>query len=425
MLASKFLAPSAWSLRLSVICLVAMSTGLPIAWISLGKVLLFVGSLGFILIRGLQGQSIDSGFQQLWTPRYILLVLAYFTASLLWTPVDNETSLAVLVKHSKLLEVVLLLCLIQTRREARIGIGCFAVGQFFLLASSWALAFGMPVPWRTSTSSTYVVFSSYLDQSIIFATSAAIFWHLKLKGIWPQWMGAFLAAAALINVLFLLEGRTGHLVALAMISATLMWYVPKRFRVLTAILVPITLLLALSFGSPKTMERLSRVVTESKNYTDKRDSSSSSGWRLNAWERSAQAIKESPWIGHGVGSWTTTIKRIQGASAAAILGSNPISNPHQEYLLWGVEIGVLGIFLLPLLAVVIIRDSRQFDYQVKRAIYAIVIAIAIACLFNSSLYDALMGDYFCIALGLLMALGLRDGRESLDVISVKKTTYPR
>jgi hypothetical protein len=31
----------------------------------------------------------------------------------------------------------------------------------------------------------------------------------------------------------------------------------------------------------------------------------------------------------------------------------------------------------------------------------------VACLFNSALYDDLMGDFFCVSLGLLMALGAR------------------
>jgi O-antigen ligase len=31
---------------------------------------------------------------------------------------------------------------------------------------------------------------------------------------------------------------------------------------------------------------------------------------------------------------------------------------------------------------------------------------AVVCLFNSTLFDALIGDYFCFQLGLLLALGV-------------------
>jgi hypothetical protein len=30
----------------------------------------------------------------------------------------------------------------------------------------------------------------------------------------------------------------------------------------------------------------------------------------------------------------------------------------------------------------------------------------VACLFNASIYDALIGDFFCVSIGLLLALGL-------------------
>jgi O-antigen ligase len=37
----------------------------------------------------------------------------------------------------------------------------------------------------------------------------------------------------------------------------------------------------------------------------------------------------------------------------------------------------------------------------------VLLALVIACLFNSSLYDAYIGDFFCLALGLLLAYGAR------------------
>ena len=53
------------------------------------------------------------------------------------------------------------------------------------------------------------------------------------------------------------------------------------------------------------------------------------------------------------------------------------------------------------------RDAMRFPDSVKQAMMAVVAATAVACLFNSALYDDLMGDFFCVSLGLLMALGVR------------------
>ena len=81
--------------------------------------------------------------------------------------------------------------------------------------------------WR-DVATKYVVFSTYLDQSIMFAAAAAVFWHLRHEGLWPRWAGICAMLLALTNVLLLLEGRTGYLVALTTLSLGLMWAV--RFR---------------------------------------------------------------------------------------------------------------------------------------------------------------------------------------------------
>ena len=53
------------------------------------------------------------------------------------------------------------------------------------------------------------------------------------------------------------------------------------------------------------------------------------------------------------------------------------------------------------------QDAMSFVPPVMRATLSLLAAAAVACLFNSTLYDALVGDYFCVALGLLMALGIQ------------------
>ena len=108
------------------------------------------------------------------------------------------------------------------------------------------------------------------------------------------------------------------------------------------------------------------------------------------------------------------VERLEGLSGAMILGPVKIRNPHQEYLLWGVELGAGGTLLLLLLILCLVRDARQFDPPIARATLSVVAAMAVACLFNSALYDGLIGDFFCVTLGLLMALGLRTSSSRSD-----------
>jgi O-antigen ligase len=383
------------------------------AWISLAKMLLFVFGLVY-LIADHFNKRIDSAFEKLWSPRIILGILCVFSFSLLWSVGDMDIALLALVKHSKLLEILLLISLIRTPREARLAMTTFAAGQALLLLSSWLMAAGVPIPWSTSADYKYVVFSTYLDQSIIFATTAAVVWHLRSDYLCPRWLAALLAAAALINVFLLLEGRTGYAVALTVLSLAVMWSMPERFRLAALIATPTIVIFSLYLGSTQVQDRLSKIIHESQNYANQGGLESSSGWRLNAWHRSIQATKESPWLGHGVGSWTMTIKQLEGSAATEIFGEGRASNPHQEYLLWGVELGLGGTLLLISLMVCVVRDALRFKTTISRAIISVVAAMATACMFNSTLYDALIGDYFCIALGLLIALGIRTMPTSSD-----------
>jgi O-antigen ligase len=131
--------------------------------------------------------------------------------------------------------------------------------------------------------------------------------------------------------------------------------------------------------------------------------------RLDLWQRSLQSLAESPWKGTGVGSWNREFAR-QEAIHAKAMPSNEASkqhhNPHQEYLLWGVEMGLPGILLLCALFVTIYRDSRPLATPERRALQSVLLALLVACLFNCALHDAMIGDFFCITLGLLLALGL-------------------
>ena len=163
----------------------------------------------------------------------------------------------------------------------------------------------------------------------------------------------------------------------------------------------------LFLGSATFHGRVAKVLNEGQAYAHDGQIETSAGWRLNAWHRSLQAIAEKPLLGHGVGSFTATVKRLEGPTADKTFGTGNSSNPHQEFLLWGVELGVLGPILLIGLIVSIHHDIRNFTTPVARSILSVLVAMTIACLLNSALYDGLIGDFFVVTLGLLMALGIR------------------
>jgi O-antigen ligase len=114
----------------------------------------------------------------------------------------------------------------------------------------------------------YAVFSSYLDQGIMSAAVAALFWHLK--ALTPNktlfYAATTIALLALVNVFFVFEGRTGQLVGVAMVSSAIFWVLPKRWPMATLLVPPLLFLLAV-FSFDKVAQRLISMKTEISQYS--------------------------------------------------------------------------------------------------------------------------------------------------------------
>lgn len=400
--------------RLLLVCALAASVGLPIGFLSLAKFTLFIGTL-IILLRSFEplASSAVTVVGKPLTVMLIFVILATFAASMAWTSGSQVEASNSLSKYGKLLIIPIFCVLIRSRKEALYALACFCVAQLFLVISAWMLFIKMPVPWALSqfSLSHNVVFSSYLDESLMSAVFAAVSWHLR--DLIPGKYGRYFAIAAMLlalgHVFFLLQGRSAHVVAILLMTLAITWQLPRKYRIVVVV-VPFFLVTLLYLSSPKVQTRLDSLKKEVQTFSFKRgvdvNSSNSSGIRLHFWHRAVQSISENPVVGSGAGSWSNEFNRLERIDNSAHPDIQPLGNPHQEYLLWGVQLGVPGIFLLLALMISILKDTLAMDTQTARATQSSLLALAIACLFNSSLYDAQIGDFFCVILGLLLALGL-------------------
>lgn len=397
------------SLRPWPVYMMAAVVPISLAATSVSKLLVFM----FALVALAAAIARDRRFPELSrlrTPTVILLMLAALALSLAYTTAPRMDALNDFAKYGKLLVIPLVLVLVRTRREAMIGLALYGAAQFLVVVTSYLLSMGLDLPWVPKTVAERLsvgsVYSSYLDQSIMTAGLAALCWNLRHE--FPGRLGRSLAVAVAVvcsvNVLFFLPGRSGQAALLAAFALTLFWNLPARARP-AALVAPVLLVAFAMAVSPAFKERLSAVVTESLAYRNGDQALTSSGIRLNFWQRSIEAIAENPLAGTGVGSWNFEYRRLEGDQLSP--HSAKVRNPHQEYLMWGVQLGVGGIALLLGFLVLMARDAAGFRPEVRHATHTIVAMLAVVCLFNSTIFDALIGDYFCVMIGLLLALGLR------------------
>ena len=402
-------AKSLSTLRQMTVGALAVSVSLPMGFISASKILLVL--VGIAVFWGCHPRPLR------WrTPRpavhtWIYISCLAMLASGLWTQASDALMWKSISRHSTLLLIPLIYFMVKTKVEAHWALRAYVLGQLFVLASSWALFAGMSLPWQTAadgnTGNQFAVFSSYLDQSIMASLFAAILWHGR--AIWASgWQRAGVipaCLAALGCVFFLLPGRTGQLVGLAMVSLWVMWHLPNRLR-LVALCTPVIFMAALLVFSKPVHDRFNASWAEARAYMQGDARPTSVGFRLEAYRSALVSIGTNPVAGTGAGSWGQQYDAAQ--SAAGRPNENPTDgNPHQEFLLWGVELGLGGIVLLVGILASIFQLSRRMQVQERRATQSALLATVVACLFNCALYDALIGDYLCVTLALCLAAGLK------------------
>jgi O-antigen ligase len=378
---------------------------LSIAGISIFKLIITLTALLVLVIAIAKGQRL----LELRTGPTVLALcmLGALAASLTYTSASNEEALNAFAKYGKLLLIPAVALLIRSREQAVTALRIYFCTQGFVLITSWLLFAGLTLPWvPAQRNAIAVVYSSYLDQAILTAGFAAVAWHLRTY--FPTRYGPSIATAmaalAALNLLFALHGRTGQVCLIAAVVASIWWAMPRKLKYL-AVLAPFLVFGLAMAVSVQFNERYVSVLSDLKAYQSEpaSDKPNSSGERLNFWHKSLKAMALKPWLGHGVGAWHQQYWLLEGGKLPR--KNAGVRNPHQEFLFWGVQLGALGVVLLLSWLGSFWWMTRKFETSVRHATIAFLVVFITACLFNSALYDGLVGDYFCALLAVLLVLG--------------------
>jgi len=400
------------SARLGLLYFVALSASLGTAVSAIGRLLLYLAALVYLVGRARgRGRALDTGLPPAmsWA---VLLALAYMALSVLWSAVGPVEALWSWSRHARILTILILLCLIANLAEARAALRVFVWGQLFVVLSAWMLVLKLPVPWATGAwQGSFAVYSSYLEQGISQAVLVALLWFQRDHVFGPRgrWLALGLAVATAVLTIGLMPGRSGHMVLLGVLTFALFHQLPRRFRwaVLLAPMLGVVLMFQLSTTF---RERMTQVGSEVAMHRQGSAQETSSGARLEYWRASLQAITEQPLLGHGAGSWNQAYLRLKGPQVSSLYDT--ASDPHQLFLLWAVEGGLLGLALLCAVLATLWRYGSRLAATDGHALQAMVLALVISGLFNSMIYGIGMGDFFCIGLGILAALG----RDSAGIV---------
>ena len=393
--------------RLLFVYFAALTPSLGTALAAFGRLGLYMTALCVILAswRKLSSTNNRSAVLFQWQA-VVFAMIAYMALTILWTNSEFGKAVDSWVRYSRFLTLVVVWYLIRSREEAQAVLKVFILGQLFVVASSFFLVWGITVPWATArtSSTTYAVFGSYLEQSVTEAVLAFILWFQRDTIFGKKWRCLAIAASfiTIIHVVGFLNGRTGHAVVLALLCLAAAYKLPRKWLP-AVVLLPVIFASAIFIVSKTARDRALIVERELVAYNAKVDLTTSVGQRLNFWHTSVKVIAEKPITGHGAGSWNVEYRRLMGNQLPPHLAT--VDNPHQVFLLWAVEGGLTGLLLFGLLIYSLLLKSRTLGDPDAQTLQSALLAMCVAGLFNSTPHGIGIGDFFCVLLGIMLASG--------------------
>lgn len=223
---------------------------------------------------------------------------------------------------------------------AQFGVAAAVVGAATVLDAKGWLPLSATVLWHSTVEAQG---NQRIVNSLVIALGTAFcVLHLMQASSHRQRLAWALAALLALAGLSLQDRRTG-MVALPVLLAALGI---ARLRSAWRGLALVALIAALSAAawqfSPSVRNRIDEGLNELRTYQSTDASATSWGMRLRLAEHTLDMVRESPILGHGVGSWIIEWrKRVQPGLQISIH-----TTPHDEYLLVASQLGLVGIALL-------------------------------------------------------------------------------
>ncbi len=377
----------------------AFSVSLGVAMVSIAKLLLLIAVLGQFIkdVRNRSFPSLKSWPQLTW---WVLAAMAWMSLSGMWTEASTPDALAGWGRHSRILWFLAVFYVLRTPAHALLSLKWFVAGMVIMMLSSWALVIGLTVPWASAKElpALGIVHGSTLEQPVLLTLLAAVLWFMRDH--WPQGHWRYVPIGILlltvVNVFFVMTGRSGFLVMLLFISMAVWWQLPKKWRWLVVAL-PFALAALIMVLSPRFQTQTLKVFQDVQSY-QQGSVETSQAQRLDYWHRSLLAIKENPLLGHGVGSWRMKYHRLGGMQVDAP------SNPHQQYLLWAVESGAVGLFLFLGILVFQLKGAYALPVNAKQTLLTVTAMAAVMGVMNCPYFGAGMGECLVYLAASLLAL---------------------
>ena len=359
--------------------------------------LLLLLALVFVLVNSQTRKQLPNLLKHpITVAAYALVAWLLFTLTF---DTSNSTSATdYLSKYLRLLLLPILAAAFLTRQDCIRVFDAFCGGVFVSVLGSYAVALGL-FPWPEGSESP-LLFKLHITHNFFIALASG-FVVYRLHSEWRRisltvklWVSVALALT-LYNFFFMVEGRSGW-VAMAVLPVVVAYQRIGFKGSAIAALAVLLVSLGMYFGSDFFNTRVNAVFTEVHQWIDGQAiaQETSNGRRLSFWLHSIEAFVQSPWVGYGMGGFETAV----GPHAQASGFTFAFNNPHNQYLLFAVQGGLVALGLYAVFMVVILSHNNSRDLLL---LHGFMLAYVLLNLLNSFHYDFAEGVFFILGLAAL------------------------
>lgn len=333
-----------------------------------------------------------------------ILLFAVNALSLLWAEPLGADNREQLQAYGRLLYVPLIVSLLTTAEWRRRAWTALLTGMLVTLLA-YLLDIWFEVP-GTGSYGTHTagqgVFYHHIAQGMMLSFLGAYGLHRALEGDAPRPWRAFwllVALSTLGGLLAVGQSRTGQLSVLAAYLLVVLTHLPRRLRV-GGVLLLLAICGSIVLGSAHIRDRFALAFKETSSF-EQDGEYTSVGARLKAWQFSAELVRQSPWVGHGVGAYRPLAYQHFDQSPICKLGV--CEQPHNQFILTAVETGALGLLALTVFLVAPWVNRAEPGSPAARLTLPFLAIFVVTACFDSSLKIQAQSFFAMTTLGLLMA----------------------
>lgn len=188
------------------------------------------------------------------------------------------------------------------------------------------------------------------------------------------------------DIFFVIHGRGGQILYILMVLLLLLqWH--RRIGLIVSLVIVLVIVPLFVYFSPTVKHGIKMYKSDLSLY-QKGDVNTSMGGRWEFHKYSWKIIKDAPLLGHGTGSFNTQYKNETDKTIT--------TNPHNDYLWFGVELGIVGVLALFMFILVTLRESYRLIVPYKYWGVILVVTYTVACFQNSFFTDRITGEAFIV-----------------------------